>query len=979
MPIPLTISVFARGANGAPTTNQPQTIPAASCEFSATARGGYETLSVPFTPASVDEALDWARADQLMRQCIASNPEGETVWDGLLTDIEVRIGPLTLSLSIKDMANRLKVRYQAVGSTDDQDVTTSYTSAASIALYGTKDRLLNLSGTTAAAAATRAQTGLAMIAFPAPALDSGGGGSGDALEVKLTFCGRYYLLDWLLTGNTDKTTLTATNTQIASLLTSYNATNNLFTAGSIVATGVNETIYIDPDTPYREKIEKLLAIGNSSHQRLAWGVREGGIFDVRVWAGATPSVITYYESARTGEIRDTYGNIVQPWDVRPDAMAQVQDVLGDDAPAGAIATITRKYVARVRVSVGASGASVTLEPDNVDALDAWMAEPIGGAATDTSDRTAAISRAAVSHVRSRTLNTDNGSYSGGALQPTHGGSGLTDSGAWSGGTLQPSRGGTGHANTGTINTGGGNIDNTGGGNVDLGTGAGIGSSGGGTTVAGSSGTAGAVIKWGAAGTTLVDAVSGTDYAAASHTHAGSDIASGTVAVARLGSGTPSGTTFLRGDGSWAAVALGSGPTGTLPIANGGTGQTTAAAALAALGGVDNTHVHTTATISNLDASDIVSGVLGTARLGSGTASSITFLRGDQSWQAISTIAPADISAAPDDAKYIVQQASSGLSAEQALGSLATGILKNTTSTGVLSIATGSDLPSHTHAATDITSGTMATARLGSGTASAATVLFGDQTWGAISASDIATGTLPIARGGTGQTTAAAALAALGGVDNTHTHTTATISNLDGGDITTGTIGTARLGSGTASATTTLHGDQTWSLVDIVNETSGTLSIARGGTGATSAAAALAALGGVDSSHTHTTTTISALDGGDITTGTVGTARLGSGTASSSTFLRGDGTWATPSTGITGAGSSNKLAVWTGAGTQSFLSGLGVSGANLQVGGTVTTTATVYSGGSSFWTGNFNAAGDSPIVGVVQVRVNGSTLYLGVVG
>lgn len=109
-----------------------------------------------------------------------------------------------------------------------------------------------------------------------------------------------------------------------------------------------------------------------------------------------------------------------------------------------------------------------------------------------------------------------------------------------------------------------------------------------------------------------------------HTHSASDIASGIIAPAQLGTGSPSATTYLRGDGAWVTLSSGTvtsvnasggttgmsftgGPitgsgtltlAGTLAIANGGTGATTASAARTALGVPAVSHTHTASQISD---------------------------------------------------------------------------------------------------------------------------------------------------------------------------------------------------------------------------------------------------------------------------------------------------------------------------------------------------------------------------------------------
>jgi hypothetical protein len=123
-------------------------------------------------------------------------------------------------------------------------------------------------------------------------------------------------------------------------------------------------------------------------------------------------------------------------------------------------------------------------------------------------------------------------------------------------------------------------------------------------------------------------------AAASHAHAGEDITSGTVADARIAS------TIAR--------------------------DSEVTSAISALSSVYQPLDSDLTAIAALTTTAFGRGLLDDADAAAGRATLV---------------------AAPAAAKYIVQTSDTELSAEQALGALATGIVKNTTTTGVLSIAT----------------------------------------------------------------------------------------------------------------------------------------------------------------------------------------------------------------------------------------------------------------------------------------------------
>lgn len=361
------VNVFERGTAGIPTTTPIAALEGRieSYEQTIDHHIGFESMRCSFI-ANAEEGLDWL-TNGLMRSCEVTGPDAEIVWEGFLETIEVQFGQETRSVSLREMANRIRVRYQTVLGTPGARPTSSafFQDTDSIALYGYKDLVLSLGNTSDGTEVDDyGNTMLSKLSNPqsAPTSTIASGELGE-IRITLNFAGWYTTLEWVLAANSS-TTKTTTTTQIGTLLTALAAINAFVSTATtnITASGVTATEFIDADTPYRDKVEALMARGNGT-QPYTWGVYENREFYGAIWAGATPDTFTYQRYLGVAAVFDSAGAEVAFWNVRPNAMYQVVELL-DVVPVGTQQdAAARFYVARVTCVVSRDTISMNLEPE----------------------------------------------------------------------------------------------------------------------------------------------------------------------------------------------------------------------------------------------------------------------------------------------------------------------------------------------------------------------------------------------------------------------------------------------------------------------------------------------------------------------------------------------------------------------------------------------------------------------------------------
>lgn len=332
MPLPLThmMHMYEKPALG---DGFVQRIPVYNYRHTIAAVGGFDTASCDIAIRSRDEGQNFL--DQFLGNRVAfyvDNPV-EPIWEGFINRMSFNAGNVQYSASLDEMANQVVVVYTtsaaSPATTQSAVASSSVKSTYSQSLYGIKEDQVDLGLMTGGTGATILRdTVLAQRALPKTSILQGQG----AGMLHIEFLGFYHTLMW----ENYRDNATAVAPQLGVLV------------DTIITGLINGTTFFDnTDTTLTatntNTINQQVAKGESAWDILT-KIQEMGNTTTYFVIGITPTDYKlgtrrfYYQTASSTivytarqsdglRIRNLYGQLVQPWTVRPDAGVRITDML----------------------------------------------------------------------------------------------------------------------------------------------------------------------------------------------------------------------------------------------------------------------------------------------------------------------------------------------------------------------------------------------------------------------------------------------------------------------------------------------------------------------------------------------------------------------------------------------------------------------------------------------------------------------------
>ena len=292
--------------------------------------GGFDSASCDIAVRSESEAKRFL--SQFLGNRVAffvDNPV-KAIFEGYISRMSVGIGGVTHSISLDEMANRVAIQY-SIGGAVAPSVGTTGNSTASQGVYGIKQDTVELGAQTTLNATTfnaMRDNILALRAWPKSSTKPGGGNG----LMHLDFQGFFHTLEWETLRNTATGNVTLNNMIDTIVLPVLANGATFFNNADFTEVGAN-TLTMNQEkirgTTAWEVLQEIQEYGDATNPFIL-GLSQTNMLTGtrRLYYRAINTDIVY--TARTADglrIRNTYGKLIDPWRVRPDAGIRVQDRL----------------------------------------------------------------------------------------------------------------------------------------------------------------------------------------------------------------------------------------------------------------------------------------------------------------------------------------------------------------------------------------------------------------------------------------------------------------------------------------------------------------------------------------------------------------------------------------------------------------------------------------------------------------------------